>query len=148
VNQKPKEAKIAEFKFLGRKVRSRNFWDGGKTLQAKKWRWSLAANERVDMKQFFQMKSLNGSIPPSPIMITVIRVYPTNPEKHSMFKSQRKYDDDDMNGGCKHIRDGIAEGLGYKSDSHSDLKWDYKQIKTKEKQMMIVTIKTREVNND
>lgn len=98
------------------------------------------------MKYFFTEKRLNGSIPLTPLIITIIRVYPTNPGRHSMFKRQQIYDDDNMSGGCKHLRDGIADGLGYKSDSHPDLKWEYKQVKTKNKQNMIVTIKTREEN--
>jgi len=132
---------MAKFNFSGRKVYSRNFWDEGRTAQAKNWRIALAKQEREAMKWEFVEKMQKGFIPPPPYIIKLIRKYPTKPS-NPLYKPQRRYDDDDMNGGCKHLRDGIADGLGLKSDK--GITWEYDQVKTKNKQELTVIIKTRE----
>lgn len=133
---------MAKFNFPGRIVHSRNFWDGGATAKARNWRISLAAKERNTMHLYFMSKEAMGSIPLPPYTIKLIRKYPSNPS-NPLYKRQRVYDDDNISGGLKHVRDGIAKGLGYKSDSHPDLQWKYDQVKTKDKQELTVIIKTR-----
>lgn len=133
---------MAKFNFPHQKVESRNFWDEGVTAQARNWRIDLAKKERTLMKAYFNSKRIIGSIPLPPYIIKLIRKYPTKPI-NPLFKAQKIYDDDNMSGGCKHLRDGIAKGLGYKSDSHPDLQWEYDQVKTKDKQELTVIIKTR-----
>lgn len=135
--------KVAKFNFPHQKVRSLNWWGSGITKDARMERARIAKQEREDMKWEFIEKMQKGSVPPSPYHIKLIRKYPTNPD-NPLYKPQKIYDDDNMIGGCKHIRDGIAKGLGYKSDSHPDLQWEYEQVKTKDKQELTVIIKTWE----
>jgi hypothetical protein len=133
-----------KFSFYGMIVYSRNWFDEGRTRQARKWKASIGTKERNAMKAYFKYKVKDSKfLPPPPYKITIIRYYPTKPGKNSMFKKQKIYDDDNMNGGCKHIRDGIAKGLGYRNDNHPDLSWDYKQKKTETHQAMEVIIETK-----
>ena len=54
-----------------------------------------------------------------PVRITITRIAP------------RALDGDNMQGACKAVRDGIADALGYRDDSHPDLTWAYAQAKGK-----------------
>ena len=57
-------------------------------------------------------------------------------ERHS----PRLLDDDNFIGGCKQLRDAIAEVLGRKGDSEADgLKFEYLQVKSKIKKTVIKT---------
>lgn len=54
-------------------------------------------------------------------------------------RSQRPLDDDNFVGGCKQLRDAIAELLGRKGDAEKDgLEWEYRQEKGEK--MTIITI--------
>jgi hypothetical protein len=54
-------------------------------------------------------------------------------------RSQRPLDDDNFVGGCKQLRDAIAELLGRKGDAEKDgLVWEYRQEKGEK--MTIITI--------
>jgi hypothetical protein len=117
---------MAEYRFTfdGRRVRSLNWWKSGKTKQAKMWRFQVAKNERTVMSRIFKYQNDFKITKNSKLTIKLIRVYST--------QFERLYDDDNYIGGCKHLRDGIAEGLGFASDNNSRLTWDYDQQKTKE----------------
>jgi len=42
--------------------------------------------------------------------------------------SPREYDDDNLSGGCKQLRDAIATALGFPGDSRKDgMRWEYVQ---------------------
>jgi len=111
------------FNFEGTRVESLNWWGGGITRQAKLWRIREAKRERMTMVQFFKCQN-DFKVPENgKIKITLHRIYST--------RFERIYDRDDFIGGCKHLRDGIAEGLGFKSDNNKRLEWEYKQEKTK-----------------
>ncbi len=136
------------FALAGKRIYSRNFWDGGKTKQARNWRYALARADREGMEMIFsgiKMNLFSRKIFP-PYTITIIRVYPTI--KTWFCCAQKIYDDDNMSGGCKHIRDGIAKGLGYENDNHPDLSWEYAQVKTYDIQRMDVIITTKGVKNE
>jgi len=56
---------------------------------------------------------------PGPLVIRLIRHY---------RKGEREYDDDNMSGGCKELRDSIAAALGRGGDSAQDgFAWEYAQ---------------------
>jgi len=56
---------------------------------------------------------------PGPLVIRLIRHY---------RKGEREYDDDNMSGGCKELRDSIAAALGRGGDSAQDgFTWEYAQ---------------------
>jgi len=104
-------------KFPGKKIKSLNWWIKGVTAKARKFRHIIAKKERNDMATIIRSStySLNGP----PYKISIIRI------------SSRQFDYDNFIGGCKNLRDGMADGLGYSSDNHSDLQWEYIQKKGK-----------------
>lgn len=54
-------------------------------------------------------------------------------------RSQRPLDDDNLVGGCKQLRDAIAELLGRKGDAEKDgLEWEYRQERGEK--MTVITI--------
>ena len=54
-------------------------------------------------------------------------------------RSPRPLDDDNLIGGCKQLRDAIAELLGRKGDAEKDgLEWEYRQEKGEK--MTVITI--------
>jgi len=59
---------------------------------------------------------------PGPLFVRIIRHIP---------KGGNAYDDDNLSGGCKQLRDGIAAMLGLKGDSAEDgITFEYAQVKT------------------
>ena len=66
---------------------------------------------------------------PGPLRVRITRVYAGR---------HRPYDDDNMSGGCKSLRDAIAAALGRKGDSEEDgLAWEYAQEKGPEAETII-----------
>lgn len=112
----------------GAKVRSRNWWDGGNSQQARRWRWAEAKKERknmgIEIRDSKKRPPLKFIDPP--YEITLFRIAPG-----------KGFDEDNLQGAFKHVRDGITDGLGYSDDDHPDLHWDYKRIKCKRGQEAI-----------
>jgi hypothetical protein len=118
-----------KFEFQGTRVRSLNWWNGGNTKQARFWRRKLAKKERKAMWEFFRYNDIRKEIwekegESLKINVKIIRIYSTQREQI--------YDEDNFIGGCKHLRDGITDGLGFTNDNDPALSWEYEQIKTKE----------------
>lgn len=58
---------------------------------------------------------------PGPLLVRITRVF---------CGRDKPYDDDNLSGGCKQLRDAIAFALGRKGDSEEDgFTWEYKQEK-------------------
>lgn len=121
----------------GKKVRSRNWWDGGMTRNSRMQRVRIAKEERQNMRieiENAKRRSPLSLIEP-PYEIILIRIAPG-----------KGFDEDNLQGAFKHIVDGIADGLGYDDDSHPDLHWEYKQIKCKRgREAIDIIIKHREI---
>lgn len=62
-------------------------------------------------------------------------------------RAPRQLDGDNLVGGCKQLRDAIAELLGRKGDAERDgLEWEYRQEKGEK--MTIITIEAQDEHND
>jgi hypothetical protein len=91
------------------KLESRNWWDKGMTRGARMARAAKAKQEKTDAGlQVLAM--LNGARPRETLRITMTRIGPRN------------WDDDNVSGGLKHVRDGIAAAL-HIDDGDQRVKW-------------------------
>lgn len=70
--------------------------------------------------------------PLAPVVVTITRVAP------------RLLDDDNLRGGVKHIRDGIADALGLPNDRDPRVEWRYRQAHGQPRQYaVLVTLRIR-----
>lgn len=105
----------------GTHVLSRNEWDGSFSPGGGMQRASKAKAERRDMR-LACLAGLNRATPKPPFRITLTRIAP------------RKLDDDNLRGGLKHVRDGVADALKIDDRESPMLSWDYAQERGRPKE--------------
>jgi hypothetical protein len=115
------------------KIRSQNWWLAGRTINGRRARWSAGKRERETSRVLtlaLLAKPGGGRwIPKPPITVTLVRIAP------------RKLDDDNNEGGFKHIRDGISDTLGIDDGPDSGIEWKYGQERGEPKEYaMRITI--------
>lgn len=105
---------------MGLKVRSLNEWLGGRSMLEQIIRGRQAARERRDVGFYvLSDQMLNRAKPNLPLRITLTRIAPDT------------LDGDNLWGGLKHVRDGVADALKIDDRESPMLSWDCAQEKGK-----------------
>ncbi len=84
------------------------------SLLNKRWHWRKLASTKKKQRTRVKEVIRNLVIPPAPLIVTITRIGPG------------RLDDDNLQGACKAVRDGIADSIGV--DDGSDIyTWVYRQ---------------------
>ena len=94
------------------KIESRNWWDGGLSRGSRMQRARIGKAQREKYK-LITLGMLNRAQPKGPLKVTLTRA------------SRGRLDDDNLAGGFKHVRDGIADALNRDDGPNSGVKWIY-----------------------
>jgi len=97
------------------KVESRNWWDKGLTPDAELTQWQrqkrvLKAASEKQRAYVLTLVALDRALPKVPLRVTMTRIAP------------RAFNDDNLVGAFKHVRDGIAQGL-HTTDENPGIEW-------------------------
>ena len=107
---------------MRREIKSGNWWASGVTQRARRQRHQQAKDEVFVSSSYVRYALAAREIEEGggPWRVTLIRVYSGR---------QRKFDDDNLGTGFKHIRDGIADALKIDDGDESMVTWEYAQEK-------------------
>ena len=98
------------------KVQSLNWWNKGLTSYQRRWKSAVGTRQKEKAK-LMTLALLKRRRPSAPVVVTLTRVAP------------RKLDDDNLTGGFKHIRDGVALAIQMDDKPGSGVTWQCNQIK-------------------
>ena len=105
---------------MRREIKSGNWWASGVTQGERRRRHQQAKDERTAAHFYAMAYTAARDFKGRPWRVTLIRVY--RPPK-------RKFAGDNLQTAFKHIRDGIADGLGVNDEDESMVTWEYAQEK-------------------
>lgn len=119
---------------LGMEALSLNYWLGGNSHKARIIRSEQAREQRQRASMLVLYWIRSGWVPAEPpIVVTLARV---------MGPKQRAFDADNLAGGLKHIRDGIADAYRIDDVESELVQWDYRQERG-DRATTMVTVEAR-----
>ena len=120
---------------LGIECLSLNYWLGGNSRGARIIRGGLAARQRQRAYTLVIYWQAKGCIPDKvPIRVTLTRI---------MGPRQRAFDRDNLIGGMKHLRDGIAAAYRVDDLESERISWEYAQERGGKATVVVVIEKAR-----